>query len=183
MPISHQMTETETKTLQPLRKIRRKNIDEGIILTVAKSVAKGLTETEAVVLQGIKPQAWFDFKTRNRSISSKYAETLSRVRASFHAHQMEQIDKAADGRDGVRHDWRAALCRLQMSDRERFSTQPSQQPATVNNTAITLAVGGEERLRKLVESCYQNDAKALPAPSESTSANCDTQVVETKQIK
>jgi hypothetical protein len=99
-----------------------------------------MTETEACAHLGIKPVAWFHWKSV-QSNARRHDNILSRVRA---AHVASCIKNIQDGAAGVgnhkRADWRASDRLLGIMDPARFgqqqaqaaSQQQAQAPATVN---------------------------------------------------
>ena len=74
---------------------------------MASLIAKRLTATEAALTLGIAPQTWFNWCINKRN-EGRFQEHLARIRGIYIAGNLEQMEKAANGRDGIRHDWRAA---------------------------------------------------------------------------
>src|SRR5512146_2661811 len=98
------LEESEPESI--LKPIRRK-ITLHDVKEMAKLVAKGHTETEASLLCGFPVRQWFRWKERNKS-AGKFDTLLAGMKAQRIANNLAQIDKAATGTCGVRHDWRAA---------------------------------------------------------------------------
>jgi hypothetical protein len=121
---------TEACNTPTRAKVRRK-IDAEVIASMAKAVAKMLTESEAARLCGIEPRHWFEWKSRaGRDI--RFAALLEQVRASRINHLLERVEKSADGIDTKFPDFRAALALLKITDQKRFG----DSPASVNINAF-----------------------------------------------
>jgi hypothetical protein len=107
----------------------RRKIDAEVIASMAKAVAKMLTESEAARLCGIEPRHWFEWKSRaGRDI--RFAALLEQVRASRINHLLERVEKSADGIDTKFPDFRAALALLKITDQKRFGDSPAVE---INN--------------------------------------------------
>lgn len=142
----------------PKHTISRKFTHQDIEFIAAR-VARGNTESEAVLALHLQPKAWFTFKNRAKR-NAKFMDILTRLKGEYINSNLEQIDKAASGRDGVRHDWRAADRLNSIMAPERFSQQ--QQVATNTNNTITIVqCGGEAAAQKLIEQSYKLVAEQL----------------------
>ena len=126
---------TNKMTLKRSQAIKGRRLAESDIQAILEMTAKGLNETEACLQIGIKPHAWFNWKVDNKD---KYQDTFTRIRGNRISHLLEQVDKAANGRDGIRHDWRASQWLLSVSAPERFAQR--EQTASTNAPAIALDV-------------------------------------------
>ena len=115
---------------------QNRNITPSDADEIARITATGLNESEACAMLGLRREAWFAWKCRN---SVKYSDIFTRIRGQRLDNLLKQIDKAATGKDGIRHDWRAADRLLAITAPERFSqrAEASQQPATVNVAIIS----------------------------------------------
>jgi len=91
----------------PQSKHIRRRITMQDAQAVADMVSHQLTESEAVLQLGIQPKVWFNWKNKAKR-KDKFNDILSRLKGAYIQGNIEQIKKAASGRDGVRHDWRAA---------------------------------------------------------------------------
>lgn len=97
---------------------------------IAEIVAKGHNETKAVLLLGkFKPQAWFNWKTKQNR-AGKISEMFARTEALRTDRLVCEIEKAATGTSGIRHDWRAAQFLAGVVD-PKFSTTPQGSQAQV----------------------------------------------------
>jgi hypothetical protein len=152
-----QLVTTETATPEPRRRIRETDAEE-----IAKITARGLNESEACALLGIKRETWYAWKGDH---ADKYSHIFTRIRGNRIDNLLKEVETAAAGDParGIRHDWRAADRLLAISAPDRFSQR--QETGTVNNTAIVVAAGGEEGLRKLVDLFSKQAAQATAAPA------------------
>jgi hypothetical protein len=133
----------------PPKRIARHRITIQDAKAIGKMVARGLTETEAVLKYDcFTVKQWFNWKSRGKRME-KYAEVLTRIKADRIDANLEEIERAATGADGVRHDWRAADRLNAIIAPERFA-QNREQTVHNHQTAIIAAVGSEEQLAKLV---------------------------------
>jgi hypothetical protein len=124
------------------RKITIADIDE-----MAKLVAKRMTEREAALLLGITPQSWYQFRSRNKS-SAKFEQSLTRARGAFIAANLREMEKAAGGKDGVRHDWRAADRLNQIAAPDRFAPQPPPPPPPPVVPQVTISMWLDEATKR-----------------------------------
>ena len=130
---------------QPPTQIRRKiTLDD--MREVAKMVVYRMTETEACLQLDIQPKHWFSWKNKAKRMG-KFEEIMTRIRGARLAGNLEQIKKAAEGKDGVRHDWRAADRLNAVISPDRYA---QAQAGNVTTNQIVIAAGGEEQLRKLI---------------------------------
>lgn len=94
---------------------------------IAELCATGLNESEACAIIGIpRREQWFNWKSIHKS---EYEDIFTRIKASRIKNLVGQIDKAANGSDGIRHDWRAADRLLAIAD-PRFRETKEPTPAT-----------------------------------------------------
>ena len=121
-----------------------------------------MTEKEAIAKlnRGINVANWYNWKDRNKD---KYSEVLTRIRANKLESLLEQVDKAANGRDGIRHDWRAAQWMLTVHAPERFSdkSRQAEQPVSV---AISIAPELARLAFPVVDCPSEPVRDKLPAP-------------------
>ena len=140
---------------------RKRRINMQIAEAICRQVARGLSESHAVCVVGqCTPQQWFNWKGRGKR-SAKVAELITRLTAHRVDRMAGEIERAATGSDGIRHDWRAAQFLAGVVD-QRFALQRDAQ-TTVNQSVMSIHVGGLDALRRLVESC-------APAPRQLTDA-------------
>jgi len=103
---------------------------------IARLCARQLTESEACRKIGVRPQAWFSFKSRHNR-SEKFAALLEAFRADRVDDLISKIEASADGKGLKQPDWRAAAALLKFADQKRFGDSPAVE---VNVTpAIPLA--------------------------------------------
>ena len=134
---------TESPSLTP--KLRSTRIDIHVAEQIAELVVKyRMTESEACLHLGIKPQSWFDKKCRR--MESKYADIISRIRAGQLQNVIDSISRAGDEQTKVTRagnaiqvpgDWRAkawiaerVLAPERLGDRQQ-SAGPAQ-PVQIN---------------------------------------------------
>ena len=109
------------------RALAHRRIDSTCIAGVAKLCAKMLTESEACRLLGIRPRAWFDWKSRCGR-TEKFAALLEAFRADRLNSLIEQIEAGAKGVNMKQPDWRAAAHLLSVTDKHRFGPQAEATP-------------------------------------------------------
>jgi hypothetical protein len=118
------------KPKTPIRTKRRAAITPQDVNTIATLVAKRLTETEACEAAGINPETWCKWKRRHGH-DARYVRVLTRARARYVARNLKEIEKAAAGKDGVRHDWRAADRLNQIAKPEAYAVPLPAESAPV----------------------------------------------------
>lgn len=110
------------------RALAHRRIDSTCIAGVAKLCAKMLTESEACRLLGIRPRAWFDWKSRCGR-TEKFAALLEAFRADRLNSLIAQIEAGAKGVNMKQPDWRAAAHLLAVTgDKHRFGPQAESAP-------------------------------------------------------
>jgi len=142
---------------QPTRAKPHRKIDAATIAGMAKLCAKMLNESEACRRLGIRPKAWFDWKSRaNRT--ARFAEMLEAFRADRIESLIDRIEKSANGTGGVKYpDWRAALAILKFTDQKRFGDTPA---VAINPMPVIQISIIHEQLKKVIG--FDLPAKALP---------------------
>ena len=117
---------TPTNSNVPARATQRRKIDGLVIDAMASYVAMGHTETEAAHLCHIKPSTWREFKSRNLARATKWTERMESYKAQLINHNLQQVQKAADG-VGVKYpDFRASLAMLKIQGgAARFGDTPT----------------------------------------------------------
>jgi len=142
---------------QPTRAKPHRKIDAATIAGMAKLCAKMLNESEACRRLGIRPKAWFDWKSRaNRT--ARFAEMLEAFRADRIESLIDRIEKSANGTGGVKYpDWRAALAILKFTDQKRFGEVPAVENKPCPAVTITLI---HQELKKVIG--FDSPAPALP---------------------
>ena len=148
---------------------------------IAELCGKGYNETNAVILlDKFTVQAWFAYKSRG-SKTAKINNMLLRARTQRVDRLMSEVEKAATGTQGVRHDWRAAQYWAGVLD-PTFAAQRQDAGATTHNSVMSIHVGGLDALRRLVESCApaprQLTDAVSPGPSEQPAIGQPGQTVE-----
>lgn len=160
------------------RKLCIQDIDPIVRLIVTRR----LTETEACLNLGIDPKQWWVFKQRKK-IAPEFASILDRVRGASIQACLDSIDEAGDPQAKVTRsgdvikvpgDWRAkAWIAERVLSGERFSQQVTPTTSTTTNQ-ILMNCGGEDGLKKLIES-YSQGVKAIdPAQPMKRLPNPDT---------
>ena len=112
---------------------------------VALQCSRGLTETDACHLRGIKPELWFRFKNRVKMLP-KINKLFARALGSRKHNLLGEMEKAACGTGGVRHDWRAAQALAGIVDPRLGGQQQPAQPTT----SVSI---DEPALRRIAEIC------------------------------
>ena len=148
-----------------------RKIDAAIVAGMAKLVAKMLTESEACRRLDIKPRTWFDFKSRAKH-SQQFADLVEAYRAGRIEGLIDRIEKSAQGVDVKYPDFRAALALLKITDQRRFGDSPIVDN-TIHQSSVVIQLGGEEQLRKLIESVY----------SKRKQVTVESSPIEPKQIE
>ena len=134
---------------------------------IAKNIARGMTETEAVTkLDRFTPNSWFVWKCKAKN-GLKFTNVLLRMKQARIDGLLGEIEKAGQGTNGVRHDWRAADRLLSIAD-SRFIQNRDQGQAQAQPML------SEDALGRLVAMYYQ--AKPLPLvttePSPAKAIDC-----------
>ena len=129
------MTDAITDDLIPTRKPPHRKITMSDVQAIAKMVARGMTETEAAHRMDIQQSLWFNWKNRAKRCD-KFNEILARMKSCRIDTLLGEIDKAASGSEGVRHDWRAADRLLSIAD-SRFSQANRSDQTTVNVSLVS----------------------------------------------
>jgi len=133
------------------RKITLRDVEE-----ISKLMAKRITESGACLLLDIRPDTWFNWKSKQAN-ESKFKEIFTRIREAKLNACLEAIDEAGEKRTYVNKkgevceasgDWRA---KAWMAERayapDRFS---DRQQAPVTNNLIL----GELETKRLLETIY-----------------------------
>jgi hypothetical protein len=162
----------------PEHKQRNRQLTLGDLEAIASLIVDcGLTETEAAIHCGFKPKALFDFKFRNKG-AAKYQDCIARLRGASLQRIVTSIRAAgtpdADPASRKRADWRAlAWIAEKITAPDRLGQQVQVGPTTTNNQ-ILVNCGGEDGLKKLIES-YSQGVKAIePAQMMKRLPDADT---------
>ena len=165
---------TENVTPAPHTRIKRRiTMDDA--RHIAEIVAKGHNETKAVLLLGkFKPVAWFNWKSKGKR-TAQINELFARTEVLRTDRLVGEIEKAATGSSGIRHDWRAAQFLAGVVD-PKFSTAPQ-----ASQVQVTVSVD-ESKLRRIADIYARTltDAAtpaALPAPGPRPGAVIDCQAL------
>jgi hypothetical protein len=138
------------------RALAHRRIDSTCIAGVAKLCAKMLTESEACRLLGIRPRAWFDWKSRCGR-TEKFAALLEAFRADRLNSLIEQIEAGAKGVNMKQPDWRAAAHLLAVTgDKARFGPQAEATPPPQSGNTLT-----DETMTKLLAMLRAGNAKPV----------------------
>ena len=141
-----------------LKPIKRK-ITLPDVKQIASLVAKCHTETEAAMLCGFSAKQWFKWKERAKS-SGKFDVLLAGMKANYINGNLAQIEKAANGTHGIRHDWRAADRLNAIIAPERFAQRAESQTdaakvmlltADAMNKIASQMIAERARLKAIVE--------------------------------
>lgn len=122
--------------LRPRARANRK-IDEGTIEAVAALCSRGMTVTWACHQLGIRPKQFFNFKSSHRN-EERWQECLDRFSAMRVDQLLAECERAAQGKGGVRHDWRAAKFLLEVVDRKTFNTDRAAVEVNVQQNAFRM---------------------------------------------
>jgi hypothetical protein len=138
---------------------------------VVSLVIKGLNESESCAKLGIKREAWYNWKDRNRA---EHDEILTRLKAERISRLLETVDTATTGGTDaagrpIRSDWRASQWLLSVASPERFAAKPEAQGSLGNGwTVIVNSIAPELAKRAFAEVL---DAETVPAALPSGSAS------------
>ena len=97
----------------------KRRIDAATISEIARLCARQLTESEACRKIGVRPQAWFSWKSRHNR-SEKFAALLEAFRAERIDTLITNVEDGANGKGMKQPDWRAAAHLLKIADAARF---------------------------------------------------------------
>jgi hypothetical protein len=162
----------------PEHKQRNRQLTLGDLEAIASLIVDcGLTETEAAIHCGFKPKALFDFKFRNKG-AAKYQDCIARLRGASLQRIVTSIRAAgtpdADPASRKRSDWRAlAWIAEKITAPDRLGQQVQAGP-TITNNQILMNCGGEDGLKKLIESYSQGIKTIDPAQPMKRLPNPDT---------
>jgi hypothetical protein len=144
---------------------------------IALYVARGLNETQAVLKHGLfRVQQWWNWKCKAKR-TAKFAECVSRLKAQRIDANLREIEKAATGQSGVRHDWRAADRMLSIIAPEQFAPKSD----VVNNNVAVLVT--EDTLKGILDRvCRQKATTELKDLSTKQLSNSDANSPNTQDI-
>ena len=154
-------------TSAPITRPRQRRIGLEDAEFIAKQVARGMLENEAVTkLDRFTPNSWYLWKQRAKN-NNRFTQVLLRMKQARIDGLLGEIEKAGQGTNGVRHDWRAADRLLSIAD-SRFIQNRDQGQAQAQPML------SEDALGRLVAMYYQ--AKPLPLvttePSPAKAIDC-----------
>ena len=147
--------------------------------------AKGLNETEACAMLGIRRETWYAWKHDNVSV---YSDIFTRIRGNRINNLLGKIELASAGGDDamgrpVRQDWRAAHTLLAITEPARFAANGGQgqaAPVTVNvailpelsqriySTATPPALAASRPAKALPERGDAIDIEAAPSQDKAS---------------
>jgi hypothetical protein len=121
---------------------RRKITIEDMEAVCRLIVSRRLTETEAAALQGIRQDAWFNYKSLKRNVP-RFNDILTRIRASNIDKCLTSIQNAGEDRlvgEFVKAgDWRAnAWIAERVLAPERFADRKSDAPQGQPQVSVTI---------------------------------------------
>ena len=120
---------------------------------IAEDVAEArLTETEACLRLKIRPESWFQWKSRHGN-SARFEHVVARVRAVTIKSNVQAIRNSSQGIGLKYPDWRAADRLLAIADPSRYGREAGAEQA---QTPVNITV--------MVEALGRVYAKALPPP-------------------
>ena len=161
---------TKTTPAPVQRTRRRAQITRRDVVEIARLVAKRLSVAEACECLGLRARTFYQWRERHKN-QAEFETLLTRVRGQYIAANLREMEKAAAGKDGVRHDWRSAhaLAGIAAGD-NRYSPQqppadPVRQPA-MNPAVVNIWV----------------ELGALMEPPRPAGAIVDTTAEEVKQL-
>jgi hypothetical protein len=161
----------ETKT----KPHRRRAFDAQTLKEYAELAALRLTDEEICAQMGWNYHSFKTWKCKTKN-APKLANLLVRARCMKLKAHLQNIEEASRGEGPhARADWRASSFLLAIADPARFATS-SQAPttSTTTNNQILVNCGGEDGLKKLIES-YSQGVKAIePAQPMKRLPNPDT---------
>jgi len=144
------------------RALAHRRIDSTCIAGVAKLCAKMLTESEACRLLGIRPRAWFDWKSRCGR-TEKFGALLEAFRADRLNSLIAQIEAGAKGVNMKQPDWRAAAHLLAVTgDKARFGPQAEAAPLAASGVN-TLSDESMGRILAMLRADYPKPVIDVPA--------------------
>jgi hypothetical protein len=158
---ANQLPDTSINDNNPTRTRANRRIDAATISEIARLCARQLSESEACRKIGIKPQAWFSWKSRHNR-SEKFAALLEEFRAGRIDSLITKIEKSADGIGLKQPDWRAAAALLKFADLKRFGDSPPS--IELHNHAPTLTDEQYARIEDSIRARLQIESK--PAPKQ-----------------
>ena len=129
-------------------------IDETVIDNMAQLCARSLNESEACSQVGIESNAWRHYKIRHAWAKRLFDKRLEKHRAKKISQMIDRVERSANGLDIKQPDFRAALAFLKIIDRERYGEGMTQCGVTNNSNAVVIACGGEDGLRRVIESAF-----------------------------
>lgn len=151
-----------------VKQLHKRAIDAITISEIAKLCARLLTEAEACRQLGVNPQAWRNWKLRNRN-SEKFAALLEAFRANRIDDLLRKIEASADG-DGIKQrDWRAAAFLLQITDKKY--NPGTAEAGTTNNTQVNIVMSearAKEIMDTIVRPALEAEKKLKQLPTAST---------------
>jgi hypothetical protein len=125
-----QPTDTASNGNDPTRTRANRRIDTATISEIARLCARQLSESEACRKIGVRPQAWFSWKSRHNR-SEKFSALLEEFRANRIDDLITRVENSAAGIGVKFPDFRAALALLKITDHKRFGDSPAVE---INNT-------------------------------------------------
>jgi predicted DNA-binding protein (UPF0251 family) len=123
---------------------------------VCRLVARGMSQTHAAARIGLNPPSFANWVSENRF---KYDDLLTRLKASRVDGLLSNVERAANGEDGVRLDWRASEFLLKLADPMFRESKDNAPPAPVVNVAIL------DSLSRLVYSVDSPPAQPIALPA------------------
>ena len=163
---------------------RRRAFDKTTLQEYAELAAKKFNDQEICSIMEWPYHSFQRWKSRQKN-NAELANLLTRARTVQLRAHLENIEDAERGKNGHRPDWRASAHLLAVKDASRFALNSQAGNVTTNQTAISITVGGDDQLRKLVamfasqaKQLRQGEQAALPPASQD---DAQTQVQSTNE--
>ena len=157
----------------PSNAVKRRKITLQDIQEMANLVARRMTEKEAALLVGIEPRTWYQFRARHAD-SAEFEAALTRTRAEYVRANLREMERAAAGKGGIRHDWRAADRLNQIVKPDVYGLQAQAQapqaPPLLDNRTIEILLSAAYKSTKPEPEpgrvIVAEEVKALPESTE-----------------
>jgi hypothetical protein len=168
-------TPQDSHRLARTRKIQRRKIDAGDLISIAKLTAKGLSESESCRRLEIDPSVWFHFKERGRN-DERFSALLEKMKADRIDGLIDGIESIGhgEGMPGGRKDWRALDRVLGFVD-SRFRDDTAPPSVTITNTVLVADMEAVSRIyaepRRVKEDAEVKQLQDAPPPCHTPEDN------------
>lgn len=155
---------TNAKPIPVSTAIRKRRFDETSIEEYATLAALRFTDEEICSKMNWPFSTFRRWKTRTQN-SEKLSHLMKRARMAKLQSHIENIEDASQGKGPhARADWRASAHIAAIISPERYGKHETSTNATTNQTAIVLACGGDDGLRKIIHAAMQSASVPTPSP-------------------